>query len=248
MGPVCLAPPMTEPVRLSKRVAELAGCSRSEAEQYVQGGWVRVDGIVVEEPQFKVTDQQVALDPEARLEAAEPATFILHKPSGLPSAEAVAVAVPASRWEEDPERLARAQAPFRAPGRGDAARGRGQRTAGAQPGRPRDPATDRGRRQAGAGVHRRRRGRTRPLRLEPPEPRHRVRRLAGRALQGQLAERAAPALRDQGRAARDAAAPVRGGRAARDLPAPHPSRPHTALEDWPARPTSARTSPPSERF
>lgn len=93
---------MTEPVRLSKRVAELAGCSRSEAEQYVQGGWVRVDGIVVEEPQFKVTDQQVALDPEARLEAAEPATFILHKPSGLPSAEAVAVAVPASRWEEDP--------------------------------------------------------------------------------------------------------------------------------------------------
>ena len=93
---------MTEPVRLSKRVVEIAGCSRSEAEQYVQGGWVRVDGVVVEEPQFKVTDQQVELDPAAKLEAAEPATFILHKPAGLPSAEAVALAIAANRWEGDP--------------------------------------------------------------------------------------------------------------------------------------------------
>ena len=93
---------MTEPVRLSKRVVEIAGCSRSEAEQYVQGGWVRVDGVVVEEPQFKVTDQRVELDPEARLEPAEPATLVLHKPAGLPSAEAIALATPANRWDEDP--------------------------------------------------------------------------------------------------------------------------------------------------
>jgi len=33
--------------RLAKRVVELTGCSRSEAEHYVQGGWVRVDGEVV---------------------------------------------------------------------------------------------------------------------------------------------------------------------------------------------------------
>lgn len=92
---------MTEPVRLSKRVAALAGCSRSEAEQYVQGGWVRVDGVVVEEPQFKVTDQQVVLDPDAKLEAAEPATLVLHKPAGLPAAEALALAVAANRWEGD---------------------------------------------------------------------------------------------------------------------------------------------------
>lgn len=92
---------MTEPVRLSKRVVELTGCSRSEAEQYVQGGWVRVDGVVVEEPQFKVTDQRVELDPEAKLEPAEPATLVLHKPAGLPAAEAVALATPANRWEGD---------------------------------------------------------------------------------------------------------------------------------------------------
>lgn len=92
---------MTEPVRLSKRVVEIAGCSRSEAEQYVQGGWVRVDGVVVEEPQHKVTDQRVELDPDAKLEPAEPATLVLHKPAGLPAAEAVALATPAHRWEGD---------------------------------------------------------------------------------------------------------------------------------------------------
>ncbi len=41
---------MNEPVRLAKRVAALVPCSRSEAEQYIEGGWVRVDGQVVEEP------------------------------------------------------------------------------------------------------------------------------------------------------------------------------------------------------
>ena len=64
-----MASSMTEPVRLSKRVAELVGCSRSEAEQYVQGGFVRVDGAVVEEPQFKVSGETVTLDPDARLVA-----------------------------------------------------------------------------------------------------------------------------------------------------------------------------------
>lgn len=97
---------MTDPVRLSKRVAELAGCSRSEAEQYVQGGWVRVDGVVVEEPQFKVGDQAVELDPAARLEAAEPATILLHKPAGHDSGEgglpALALLLSANRWPEDP--------------------------------------------------------------------------------------------------------------------------------------------------
>jgi 23S rRNA pseudouridine2604 synthase len=97
---------MTDPIRLSKRVAELAGCSRSEAEQYIQGGWVRVDGVVVEEPQFKVTDQDVRIDPDARLEPAEPATLLLHKPAGHDSGEgalpALSLLQPANRWAEDP--------------------------------------------------------------------------------------------------------------------------------------------------
>jgi 23S rRNA pseudouridine2604 synthase len=75
-----LAIPMTEPVRLAKRVAELTRCSRREAEMYIEGGWVRVDGEVAEEPQLKVLDQRIEIDPNARLEPAEPATILLHKP------------------------------------------------------------------------------------------------------------------------------------------------------------------------
>src|SRR5476649_1742389 len=66
---------MTEPVRLAKRVVALAKCSRREAEQYIEGGWVRVDGMVVEEPQFMVDTQTVELDPGAKLIATEPATL-----------------------------------------------------------------------------------------------------------------------------------------------------------------------------
>ncbi|MFJ4144315.1 rRNA pseudouridine synthase [Pseudomonas sp. NPDC089734] len=72
---------MTDPIRLSKRLIELVGCSRREAELYIEGGWVTVDGIVVEEPQFKVDTQKVELSPDARAEAPEPVTIILHKPA-----------------------------------------------------------------------------------------------------------------------------------------------------------------------
>lgn len=73
---------MTDPVRLAKRVVAQVQCSRREAEQYIEGGWVRVDGIVVEEPQFMVAGQTVELDPAARLAPIEPATLVLHKPAG----------------------------------------------------------------------------------------------------------------------------------------------------------------------
>ncbi|RAO78090.1 rRNA pseudouridine synthase [Dyella jiangningensis] len=82
---------MTEPVRLAKRVAAQAQCSRREAEMYIEGGWVRVDGVTVEEPQFKVLDQQVEIDPQARLEPPEPATLVLHKPIGATIEEARAL-------------------------------------------------------------------------------------------------------------------------------------------------------------
>jgi hypothetical protein len=52
---------MPEPIRLTKRVMELANCSRREAEQYIMGGWVLVDGKVVDAPQFIVVKQRIAL-------------------------------------------------------------------------------------------------------------------------------------------------------------------------------------------
>lgn len=80
---------MSEPIRLAKRVAELVRCSRVEAEQYIEGGWVRVDGDVVEEPQFPVTTQAVEIDPDAQLTPTEPATILLHKPVDLAFAACV---------------------------------------------------------------------------------------------------------------------------------------------------------------
>ncbi|WP_342650780.1 rRNA pseudouridine synthase [Pseudomonas sp. REB1044] len=76
---------MSEPVRLSKRLIEQLGCSRREAELYIEGGWVTVDGVVIEQPQFKVESQQVALLPGARAESLEPVTLLLNQPAGMDS-------------------------------------------------------------------------------------------------------------------------------------------------------------------
>ena len=71
---------MSESVRLSKRLAELVPCSRREAELYIEGGWVSVDGEVVEDPHFRVLEQQVVLHPEAVLVPIEPVTCLLNLP------------------------------------------------------------------------------------------------------------------------------------------------------------------------
>ncbi|WP_449428119.1 rRNA pseudouridine synthase [Rhodanobacter umsongensis] len=96
---------MTEPVRLAKRVVALTRCSRREAEQYIEGGWVRVDGVVVEEPQFMVDTQAVEIDPAAELAPAEPATLVLHKPAGCDAGSganpASALVIPANRSPDD---------------------------------------------------------------------------------------------------------------------------------------------------
>jgi 23S rRNA pseudouridine2604 synthase len=78
---------MNEPVRLAKRLAEMVGCSRREAEQYIEGGWVSVDGVVVEEPQFRVLNHAVVLSPDASLLALTPVTLLLHKPAGYEAFE-----------------------------------------------------------------------------------------------------------------------------------------------------------------
>lgn len=75
---------MDEALRLAKRVAAQQGCSRQQAELLIIGGWVRVDGVTVEEPQARVRDDQhVAVDPQARPEPVEPVTLLWHKPAGV---------------------------------------------------------------------------------------------------------------------------------------------------------------------
>jgi 23S rRNA pseudouridine2604 synthase len=90
-----------EPKRLSKVVAALVPCSRSEAEQYITEGWVRVDGVVVDEPQHRVSTERVDIDPRANLQPASPATFLVHKPAGQGTAEALASIGAATHWPGD---------------------------------------------------------------------------------------------------------------------------------------------------
>jgi 23S rRNA pseudouridine2604 synthase len=94
---------MTESLRLAKRLAHSLPCSRREAELYITGGWVRVDGLVVEEPQFRVTEEQkIELEPQARAEALEPVTILLHQPPEADPEAAVRLISPASHAQDDP--------------------------------------------------------------------------------------------------------------------------------------------------
>jgi 23S rRNA pseudouridine2604 synthase len=93
---------MTETVRLAKRVVEIAACSRSEAVQYIEGGWVSVDDVVVEEPGLRVLPtQQVTLSPKASLVQMDPATILLNKPAGMTLDAAYASISAATLFAED---------------------------------------------------------------------------------------------------------------------------------------------------
>ena len=98
---------MPEPLRLSKRLIELIGCSRRESELYIENGWVTVDGVVVEEPQFRVLDQQVELLPGATATAVEPVTLLLHQPADFEgdSEKLLSLLNASTRWSEDPAQL-----------------------------------------------------------------------------------------------------------------------------------------------
>jgi 23S rRNA pseudouridine2604 synthase len=99
-------------VRLARRVAELTGCSRREAAHYIEGGWVTVDGHVVETPQSEIANEVVVLLPGAKAEEPEPATFLLHKPAGVAIADAIALVTPENRAADDPFRIRALQRHF----------------------------------------------------------------------------------------------------------------------------------------
>ena len=112
--------------RLSKKVMQLKDCSRKEAEQYIEGGWVQVNGKVIEEPQHRVDQETITLDPNASLMELTPVTILLNKPAGhtdgleelpptragapmrppargakVPPPNARLLLTPAQRWEGD---------------------------------------------------------------------------------------------------------------------------------------------------
>ena len=113
-APRIMAPSRPDEPRLSKRMAELGLCSRREADEWIESGWVRVDGKVVDQLGARVRrEAAIEVDPAARRHQAERVTIILHKPVGYVSGQpedghqsAVVLVKPENRWIEDPSPLA----------------------------------------------------------------------------------------------------------------------------------------------
>jgi len=75
-------------IRLAKHLAATHHLSRAQAEQYIEGGYVRVNGVVVESPQHRVDTEgaePIELDSRAKLAPFVPMTIVWHKPSGTAS-------------------------------------------------------------------------------------------------------------------------------------------------------------------
>jgi 23S rRNA pseudouridine2604 synthase len=82
-----MSEPSADGERLAKRVAALRDCSRAEAERLIEGGWVRVDGALVDDPARRVAHESVEVDPQARPDELRPVTLLWHKPAGVSLAE-----------------------------------------------------------------------------------------------------------------------------------------------------------------
>jgi 23S rRNA pseudouridine2604 synthase len=72
----------SEGIRLSKRVADMLKCSRSEAEQVIVGGWVKVNEVVVDEPAHRVSQENIEIHSTAQRGKVPLLTVILHKAAG----------------------------------------------------------------------------------------------------------------------------------------------------------------------
>lgn len=97
-----------EPVRLSKRLAELGICSRREADSYIEQGWVKVDGELAVLGLKVLPEQKIELDPRAHAAQSARVTILLNKPVGYVSGQAEKGYLPAvtlitgsSRWVGD---------------------------------------------------------------------------------------------------------------------------------------------------
>ncbi|NWG87891.1 MAG: rRNA pseudouridine synthase [Hydrogenophilaceae bacterium] len=99
---------MTEPVRLSKLMAERGLCSRREADAYIERGWVFVDGRKVDVLGTRVDpDCEIKLAPQANQQQQRRVTVLLNKPVGYVSGQpepgftpAVSLIQRNTQWQE----------------------------------------------------------------------------------------------------------------------------------------------------
>nr|WP_116140534.1 pseudouridine synthase [Paraburkholderia sp. BL27I4N3] len=96
-------------LRLSKLMSELGMCSRREADEWIEKGWVLVDGERIDTLGTKVRpDQRIEIDPAAEAAQMSQVTVLIHKPVGLVSGQAedgyqpaITLVTPENRWEGD---------------------------------------------------------------------------------------------------------------------------------------------------
>jgi 23S rRNA pseudouridine2604 synthase len=108
--PAAPAPlPHTEGIRLSKHLASSGASSRREADDWIEAGWVRVDGRMAVLGQRVLPHQHIEIDALAREQQARRITILLHKPVGYVSGQAedghepaALLVTPANHWREDP--------------------------------------------------------------------------------------------------------------------------------------------------
>ncbi|MDO4879245.1 MAG: pseudouridine synthase [Neisseria sp.] len=101
-----------EPVRLSKRMAELGLCSRREADNYIGQGWVQVNGLTAELGQKVTAADRIELSKQAHETQAQRVTVLLNKPVGYVSGQpekdyraAVELITAENRWDGDTSRI-----------------------------------------------------------------------------------------------------------------------------------------------
>lgn len=93
-------------------MAELGLCSRREADQWIDRGWVRVDGAPARMGMQVGPGASIEIDRQAQGEQAERVTILLNKPIGYVSGQpednrqpAVTLINPGTRWSGDGSRL-----------------------------------------------------------------------------------------------------------------------------------------------
>ena len=98
--------------RLNKRMAELGLCSRREADDWIDKGWVKVNGEIAPMGlQVKHSDR-IEIDKKAQGQQATQVTILLNKPMGLVSGQAedghqpaVTLITAQNRWPDDNARF-----------------------------------------------------------------------------------------------------------------------------------------------
>ena len=156
-----VTPLVPENPRLSKRMSELGLCSRREADEWIENGWVKVDGVVMTTLGTRVPpDARIEIDaggaPRSRASRSRycctsRSATSRARPRMATSRRCVLIR-PENRWPEDRSPTAVEARPPARTRAGRPARHRLHRPAGVHAGRPRRAAADRPRLGSGEGI------------------------------------------------------------------------------------------------